>query len=123
MNSFRNNSFLRSSSSIAPCTDKSCRLSHLHPHICGSLLTSDKHTYPDPHRNDTHDTRPHHLRLFLLLWFVYIGAPVQEEDEGIEIAFGEMTETQSYASAAEATELVAPQAVTAPSEPAVPTHY
>ena len=62
------------------------------------------------------------LLLFLLLWFVYVGAPVQEEDEGIEIAFGEMTETQSYASAAEATELVAPQAVTAPSEPAVPTH-
>lgn len=62
------------------------------------------------------------LLLFLLLWFVYVGAPVQEEDEGIEIAFGEMTETQSYASAAEATEPIAPQAVTAPSEPTVPTH-
>lgn len=61
------------------------------------------------------------LLLFLLLWFVYIGAPVQEEDEGIEIAFGEMTETQSYASAA-ASEPVAPQAVTAPVEPATPTH-
>lgn len=61
------------------------------------------------------------LLLFLLLWFVYIGAPVQEEDEGIEIAFGEMTETQSYASAA-ASEPVAPQAVTAPVAPATPTH-
>lgn len=61
------------------------------------------------------------LLLFLLLWFVYIGAPVQEEDEGIEIAFGEMTETQSYASAA-ASEPVATQAVTDPVASATPTH-
>lgn len=61
------------------------------------------------------------LLLFLLLWFVYIGAPIQEEDEGIEIAFGEMTETQSYASAA-ASEPVAPQAVAPPVAPATPTH-
>ena len=61
------------------------------------------------------------LLLFLLLWFVYIGAPVQEEDEGIEIAFGEMTETQSYASAA-ASESVATQAVTDPVASATPTH-
>lgn len=40
------------------------------------------------------------LLLFLLLWFVYIGAPVQEEDEGIEIAFGDNVSMQSAASAA-----------------------
>ena len=31
------------------------------------------------------------LLLFLLLWFVYIDAPLQEEDERIESAFGDMT--------------------------------
>ena len=62
------------------------------------------------------------LLLFLLLWFVYIGAPVSEEDEGIEIAFGEMTETQTYASASPSVEPTVPQTTVTPVSPATPTH-
>lgn len=62
------------------------------------------------------------LLLFLLLWFVYIGAPVSEEDEGIEIAFGEMNKQQSYASASVSSEPAPPRATIAPVEPATPTH-
>ncbi|MGM9837611.1 MAG: TonB family protein [Paludibacteraceae bacterium] len=51
------------------------------------------------------------LLLFLLLWFVYIGAPVVEEDEGIEVAFGEVPEAGGY-------EAVPSEAVPLPAETA-----
>ncbi len=34
--------------------------------------------------------------IFLLLWFIYLSAPVQEEDEGIEVAFGAVQEAGGY---------------------------
>ncbi len=36
------------------------------------------------------------LLLFLLLWFVYMGAPVLPEDEGIEVAFGDVREAGGF---------------------------
>lgn len=36
------------------------------------------------------------LLLFLLLWFVYLGAPQMPEDPGIEVAFGEVEEGGGY---------------------------
>ena len=36
------------------------------------------------------------LLLFLLLWFVYIGIPQVEEDEGIEVAFGAVEQAGGY---------------------------
>ena len=36
------------------------------------------------------------LLLFLLLWFVYIHVPQTEEEEGMEVAFGEIAEAGGY---------------------------
>lgn len=53
------------------------------------------------------------LLLFLLLWFVYIDAPVATEDEGIEVAFGNIEE-------AGGSQAIATEAVPLPSMPAAP---
>lgn len=58
--------------------------------------------------------------LFLLLWFVYITAYVPEEEEGVEIAFGEVEEAGGYmAEQSEAMPLPAPEP-SAPVQPAAP---
>ena len=58
--------------------------------------------------------------LFLLLWFVYITAYVPEEEEGVEIAFGEVEEASGYmAEQSEAMPLPAPEPA-APVQPASP---
>lgn len=58
--------------------------------------------------------------LFLLLWFVYITAYVPEEEEGVEIAFGEVEEAGGYmAEQSEAMPLPAPEPA-APVQPASP---
>lgn len=58
--------------------------------------------------------------LFLLLWFVYITAYVPEEEEGVEIAFGEVEEAGGYmAEQSEAMPLPAPEP-SAPVQPASP---
>lgn len=58
--------------------------------------------------------------LFLLLWFVYITAYVPEEEEGVEIAFGEVEEASGYmAEQSEAMPLPAPEP-SAPVQPASP---
>lgn len=36
------------------------------------------------------------LLLFLLLWFIVIGVPQPQEDEGIEVAFGDVVEAGGY---------------------------
>lgn len=61
------------------------------------------------------------ILLFLLLWFVYLTAVVPKEQEGIEIAFGEVAEAGGYMEEqSEAVPLpsqaVAPPDVSAPSE-------
>ena len=58
--------------------------------------------------------------LFLLLWFIYLTAIVPEQEEGIEVAFGEVEEAGGYmAEQSEAMPLPAPEPV-APSQPAAP---
>lgn len=58
--------------------------------------------------------------LFLLLWFVYITAYVPEEEEGVEIAFGEVEEAGGYMEEqSEAMPLPAPEP-SAPVQPASP---
>ena len=58
--------------------------------------------------------------LFLLLWFVYLTAYVPEEEEGVEIAFGEVEEAGGYmAEQSEAMPLPAPEPA-APVQPASP---
>ena len=58
--------------------------------------------------------------LFLLLWFVYLTAYVPEEEEGVEIAFGEVEEAGGYmAEQLEAMPLPAPEPA-APVQPASP---
>ena len=58
--------------------------------------------------------------LFLLLWFVYITAYVPEEEEGVEIAFGEVEEAGGYmAEQSEAIPLPAPEPAS-PVQPASP---
>lgn len=51
--------------------------------------------------------------LFLLLWFVYIGAPKVVEDEGVEVAFGKVAEAGGY-------EATPSEAMPVPSESAAP---
>ncbi len=36
------------------------------------------------------------ILLFLLLWFVYIGVPKEVEEEGVEVAFGEVEDAGGY---------------------------
>ena len=61
------------------------------------------------------------LLLFLLLWFVYLTAVVPEQEEGVEVAFGEVAEAggympeQSEAVPMPVPESAAPQEVSAPS--------
>lgn len=58
--------------------------------------------------------------LFLLLWFVYLTAYVPEEEEGVEIVFGEVEEAGGYmAEQSEAMPLPAPEPA-APVQPASP---
>lgn len=58
--------------------------------------------------------------LFLLLWFVYLTAYVPEEEEGVEIAFGEVEEAGGYmAEQSEALPLSAPEPAS-PVQPASP---
>ena len=60
------------------------------------------------------------LLLFLLLWFVYITAYVPEEEEGVEIAFGEVEEAGGYMEEqSEAMPLPAPEPAS-PVQPASP---
>ena len=62
------------------------------------------------------------LLLFLLLWFVRIGAPKQQEDEGIEVAFGAVDEAGGYQEQqTEAVPLQAEEAA-APAEPEAPSN-
>lgn len=59
--------------------------------------------------------------LFLLLWFVYLSAPVPEQEEGIEVAFGEVEDAGGYMSEqSEAIPLPSPQE-TAPEVPSSPS--
>ena len=58
--------------------------------------------------------------LFLLLWFVYLTAYVPEEEEGVEIAFGEVEEAGGYMEEqSEAIPLPAPEPAS-PVQPASP---
>lgn len=58
--------------------------------------------------------------LFLLLWFVYLSAPVPEQEEGIEVAFGEVEDAGGYMpEQSEALPLPSPQE-TAPVQPSTP---
>ena len=59
--------------------------------------------------------------LFLLLWFIYLTAIVPEQEEGIEVAFGEVEEAGGYmAEQSEAMSVPAPEPV-APPQQAAPT--
>lgn len=58
--------------------------------------------------------------LFLLLWFIYLTAVVPEQEEGIEVAFGEVAEAGGYmAEQSEAMPVPAPEPV-APPQPSTP---
>ena len=58
------------------------------------------------------------LLVFLLLWFVYLNANVPEQEEGIEVAFGEVKEAGGFmAKQSEAAPLPTPQ----PAAPVRPT--
>lgn len=58
--------------------------------------------------------------LFLLLWFVYLSAPVPEQEEGIEVAFGEVEDAGGYMpEQSEALPLPSPQETT-PVQPSTP---
>lgn len=61
------------------------------------------------------------LLLFLLLWFVYMGAPVLPEDEGIEVAFGEVQEAGGSEPNPEA-QSVPMESVAPPPAPSKPTN-
>ena len=62
------------------------------------------------------------LLLFLLLWFVYLYAAVPEQEEGVEVAFGEVEEAGGYmAEQSEAMPLPAPEP-SAPSSAAAPSN-
>lgn len=61
------------------------------------------------------------LLLFLLLWFIYLTAVVPEEEEGIEVAFGEVEEAGGYmAEQSEAVPMPSPEPA-APKQPTAPT--
>ena len=61
------------------------------------------------------------LLVFLLLWFIRLFAVVPEQEEGVEVAFGEVEEAGGYmAEQSEAVPLPAPEPV-APMEPAAPS--
>ena len=65
------------------------------------------------------------LLLFLLLWFVYLTAVVPEEEEGVEVAFGEVAEAGGYmAEQSEAVPMPTPEPATPvqPSSPAEEEH-
>ena len=60
------------------------------------------------------------LIVFLLLWFIYLTAVVPEEEEGVEIAFGEVAEAGGYmAEQSEAVPMPAPEPAT-PVQPSSP---
>lgn len=61
------------------------------------------------------------LLLFLLLWFVYMGAPVLPEDEGIEVAFGDVREAGGYQPEPEH-QSTPMESVTPPPAPSKPTN-
>ena len=61
------------------------------------------------------------LLLFLILWFVRLFAVVPEQEEGVEVAFGEVAEAGGYmAEQSEAVPLPAPQPA-APVQPSAPS--
>ena len=61
------------------------------------------------------------LLVFLLLWFVYLTAVVPEDEQGIEIAFGEVQEAGGYmAEQSEAVPLPSPQTA-APEQASAPS--
>ena len=61
------------------------------------------------------------LLLFLLLWFIYLTAVIPEQEEGIEVAFGEVAEAGGYMEEqSEAMPVPAPEPV-APPQQAAPT--
>ena len=61
------------------------------------------------------------LLIFLLLWLVRLYAVVPEQEEGVEIAFGEVEEAGGYmAEESEAVPLPAPEPV-APEQPSAPS--
>lgn len=61
------------------------------------------------------------LLLFLLLWFVYMGAPVLPEDEGIEVAFGDVREAGGFQPESEHQSMPM-ESVTPPPAPSKPTN-
>lgn len=61
------------------------------------------------------------LLLFLLLWFVYMGAPVLPEDEGIEVAFGDVREAGGFQPEPEH-QSTPMESVTPPPAPSKPTN-
>ena len=61
------------------------------------------------------------LLVFLILWFVRLTAVVPEEEEGVEVAFGEVSEAGGYmAEQSEAVPLPQPEAA-APVQPSAPS--
>lgn len=61
------------------------------------------------------------LLLFLLLWFIRLYAVIPEQEEGIEVAFGEVQEAGGYmAEQSEAVPMPSPETA-APVEPSAPT--
>ena len=65
------------------------------------------------------------LLLFLLLWFIYLTAVVPQEEEGVEIAFGEVAEAGGYmAEQSESVPMPTPEPATPvrPSSPAEEEH-
>ena len=61
------------------------------------------------------------LLVFLILWFVRLTAVVPEEEEGVEVAFGEVAEAGGYmAEQSEAVPLPQPEAA-APVQPSAPS--
>ena len=61
------------------------------------------------------------LLIFLLLWFIRLSAVVPEEEEGIEVAFGEVQEAGGYmAEQSEAVPMPMPES-TAPEQPSAPS--
>ena len=60
------------------------------------------------------------ILVFLILWFTYLTAVVPEEEEGVEIAFGEVAEAGGYmAEQSEAVPMPAPEPAT-PVQPSSP---
>jgi TonB family protein len=65
------------------------------------------------------------ILLFLLLWFIYLTAVIPEQEEGIEVAFGEVAEAGGYMDEqSEAMPVPAPEPVAPPQQatPAVEEH-